>query len=498
MAIPEEILKISRPKNTIVQAYGKDNNKYVVRQRSGYLYKNGKSIPINGSTIGHIINGVYVPINDNEPVRISMSSIEFKEWANIVLCNNLFSSILSELKQVYCEKDAITIYCISIIRVCNPGIKDYELKEAYLTSFLSEIFPDIALSKNTVSTFLSNLGKSCTRITEFMKNRTKNVKLDHHLLIDGTLKSNESEVNTFSDYSRKAKTKGTKDISVLFAFDLEEMEPICSKCFPGNMLDSISYEEFIVENGIEKGIIIGDKGFPFSSSKEYFDQHPFLYYLNPIKRNSKLINKYNLYDYTGILSGFDDITYKKEKCIDENKWLYSFRDANLASMEEKDWLKYTKKNGNYKLETLRKKQKQFGTVIFESNLETSPEVIYNAYKNRWEIDIVMRFYKSACEFDETRVHDDYSVMGTEFCDFLSTILTYRLINKFNKISLSQKYTYKSIMKILERKKKVKTEKNDWKLVKMNPSQIEILKNLELIEYTDIPKKKPGRPKKSIQ
>ena len=40
------------------------------------------------------------------------------------------------------------------------------------------------------------------------------------------------------------------------------------------------------------------------------------------------------------------------------------------------------------------------------------------YKERWQIEIVMRYYKSACQFDETRVHNDYSVIGSEFCDFL--------------------------------------------------------------------------------
>ncbi len=121
------------------------------------------------------------------------------------------------------------IYCISLLRVCNPGIKDYELKEAYETSFLSEIYPGIALSRNTFSSFLNDLGKTCSRIVLFMRNRTAAVSMDHHLLVDGTLKSDESSMNSLSEFSRKARTKGTRDISVLYAFDLEEMEPVLFK-----------------------------------------------------------------------------------------------------------------------------------------------------------------------------------------------------------------------------------------------------------------------------
>lgn len=86
------------------------------------------------------------------------------------------------------------------------------------------------------------------------------------------LKSDESKVNFLSDFSRKARTKGTRDISVLYAFDLEAMEPVCSKCFPGNILDATSYREFLSENRVTKGIIVGDKGFPEAAAHDHLMQ----------------------------------------------------------------------------------------------------------------------------------------------------------------------------------------------------------------------------------
>jgi transposase len=170
--------------------------------------------------------------------------------------------------------------------------------------------------------------------------------MDHHLLVDGTLKSDESIVNSLSDFSRKARTKGTRDISVLYAFDLEDMEPVCSKCFPGNMLDATAYEEFISENKITKGIIVGDKGFPESAAHGYFATNPDLHYLNPVKRNSKLIGRHHMLDLTGILPGYEGITFRKEKCTGTDKWLYSFRDSAKAGKEERDWLRRAKKGQN--------------------------------------------------------------------------------------------------------------------------------------------------------
>lgn len=496
MPIPKEILSVPRPKNTVVIAYGKDKNLYAVRQRIGCRNDNGRHLPVNGPTIGHIIDGVYVPINDDALPSVAYAPIDIKDWANAVLCDRLFCNILQELLAVYNYADALKIYCIAILRVCNPGIKDYELKEAYETCFVSELYPDVALSKNTISTFLNDLGKSFSRIVAFMRNRTAAVSMDHHLLVDGTLKSDESVVNSLSDFSRKARTKGTRDISVLFAFDLEAMEPVCSKCFPGNMLDSTAYGEFISENGITQGIIVGDKGFPESGAHEYFVNNPDLHYLNPVKRNSKLANTHNMYEFTGVLSGYEGITFRKEKCSGINKWVYSFRDSRKASKEECDWLRRAKNSKTYSYDELSRKQKTFGTIVLESDLDLPAETVYKAYDKRWEIEIVVRYYKSACEFDETRVQDDYSVIGSEFCDFLSTVLTFRLIKAFDQAQLLDNRTYKKVMAVLSRAKKVRVDGIEWNLVRMNTSHMELLQNLELIPKPETIKRKPGRPKGS--
>lgn len=76
------------------------------------------------------------------------------------------------------------------------------------------------------------------------------------------------------------------------------MEPVCSQCFPGNMLDETSYENFIRENGITKGIIVADKGFPEAMAHEEFRKNPDLHCLNPIKSEAAaLFRSYRLTDW---------------------------------------------------------------------------------------------------------------------------------------------------------------------------------------------------------
>lgn len=489
MPIPKDILAVARPKNTFVVVYGKNKNLYAVRERLGCKYKEGRRVPVNGRTIGHIVDFKYVPI-EKKIENISKSTkkvekVDLKDWANIQLCDNLFSSVISELKQHYSDSDALKLYCIAILRVCYPDIKDCELKEFYDNSFLSELYPGVALSKNTVSKFINDIGKTCSRIISFMRARADKIDKDHHILIDGTLKTSNSKINTLSDFSRKSKIKGDRSIFVLYAYDLEAKEPVCCKCYPGNMIDAVAYNNFVQENHITKGLLVCDKGFPSSCAKEAFNANPDLHYLNPIKRNSKFIETHDLFNYTGVLKGVENIHYRKEKCHGTNKWLYSFKDINAACQEEQDWTRRIQK-GKTSMEKLNQVKPCFGTIIFECDLDLEPEVIYSAYSKRWEIELVMRYYKFACGFDDTRVHDDYSVIGSEFCNFLSSLLTFKLLNKFDDTKVLNKETYKHVMRVLRRAKKIRLNQEDseWSLININVSHEKLLNTLGLIELAD--------------
>lgn len=122
------------------------------------------------------------------------------------------------------------------------------------------------------------------------------------------------------------------------------------------------------------------------------------------------------------------------------------------------------------------------------------------YSTRWEIELVMRYYKSSLEFDETRVQSDEAVIGAEFIDFISVCLIFRIKNLFEKEELLDNRTYKQILRILKHAKKVRMDGKEWTLVKTNKNQIEILEKLGVLpasETVEKPaKRKRGRPKKS--
>ena len=44
MPIPKEILAVERPKNTVVVCYGKNKDRYAVKQRIGCKYDKGRRV----------------------------------------------------------------------------------------------------------------------------------------------------------------------------------------------------------------------------------------------------------------------------------------------------------------------------------------------------------------------------------------------------------------------------------------------------------------------
>ena len=84
----------------------------------------------------------------------------------------------------------------------------------------------------------------------------------------------------------------------------------------------------------------------------------------------------------------------------------------------------------------------------------------------------MRYYKHALDINDTRVHDDLSVYGSEFIDFLACLLTFKALNKFDENGLLAKMTYKELMRQLEKGKKIEIN-GKWEFVKLNPKTIKL-------------------------
>ena len=444
MAVPESIRMVERPVNTIVNDNGRDGPfRYSVRERVGVKYvPGGNPQPTNGRVIGHIVEFKFVPIIE----KIAASGPEMLSYGSAALVRSVTRDILSDLLAIYPARDVYAIMSIATLRVIRPSITAERMSTHYKRTFVCVDYPGTPLSPNTISAFLHRLGQDGGKRKLFYKKRINTVMEDHHVAIDGTLKQNTSTVNDFSAFSYKSRLKGCKEISVLYAYDIELMEPICAEIFPGNSIDASSYPAFIRDNNIWKGIIVADKGFPPSKIEDLLKERPELHFLTPIKRNDKRIAEYSMLAFEDVLEGIIDkrVLFKK-RAIAGGRFLYSFQDTKRAAAECASYLTSAERKNNFDPVKYSAKKETFGVIVFESDQDLPAKTVYLCYEDRWLLELVFARYKNDVCLDKTNVQGDFSLIGSEFINFISTVATCRILRKARAAGLMPGLSYGELM-----------------------------------------------------
>ena len=460
MAIPKDILAIERPSSTVVKQRGK---RFVVIKRTSKRV-NGRVVPVDKGMVGEIIDGKFV---ERTATTRKKKTIDIKDYGEVALCNKFGNDLLQDLAKVWDLNDAKRLYTIALLRAAYGDIKNRDLMMHYQTSFASELIPSVHLSEDAVSAFLQEIGQSYSQICKFMRNRTETFG-GKNIVIDGTLKDYNSAEGYMSEFSRKARTKGSKDLSLLYAFDPENKEPIAAKPYPGNMLDQTTINNFVSEYKIVNGMMIMDKGFYNEALFEKVDKIEGLSYLIPLKQNSAFIKKYKMDEPTEHLVGYQDATilYKKEK-MTNGKYLYSFRDPKMAYEQEVAYVQQAEKKKAYDSNKYTDRKSLFGLIVFKSKKDLDPLTVYQAYSQRWMIETMFNLYKNIIDRDTINVHSDYRVYATELINFLSVVITTRVKNETVKTELNKKYSYKQIFKMLSKYKKARIDEGGkWESVTM--------------------------------
>ena len=389
MAVPEEIRMVERPVNTIVEDRGKDGPfRYAVRERNGVRYvKGGNPMPRNGHVIGHIIDGRFVPVKE----KTAHKGADSLSYGSSRLIKELSADILSDLLAVYRADDALRILVIAALRIIKPEIRLMKMSGRYSTTFLSLWWPGLALSENTISSLFQKVGMDGAKRRDFYSRKMDAVASDHHIVI-----------------------------------------------------------AFIEHNNITKGIIVADKGFPPSKIARQLEKHPDLHFLTPIKRNDSRIAANGMLSWQGVLHGIDRRVAYCRKRINGGRWLYAFKDMGKAHGEENLFFDKLLKDtsARFSIQDYDKTMVRGGVMVFESDLEAEAGAIYRCYADRWKLEMVFRRYKSDECLDKTRVEGDFTLIGSEFVNFISTLITCRIVERMEKTDLLKEMTYQELMEDL--------------------------------------------------
>lgn len=179
----------------------------------------------------------YVPIYKEETK--SCAEPDMLSYGASALVKSVTKDIKEDLLAVYVPSDAYAMMALVTLKVIKSAITASRMSTHYHRTFVCKDYPGAAMSQNSVGSFLQRIGMNGSKRRQFYQRRINVVSADHHFAIDGTLKQDNSKVNDLSAYSRKARVRGCNEISALYAYDIERMEPVCAEVFPAIVLTPV-------------------------------------------------------------------------------------------------------------------------------------------------------------------------------------------------------------------------------------------------------------------
>ena len=425
--IPDEIKRVNRPEKTEVRLYGGKFRvvPYISLWNSKTKKPYKKSLPYIGTI--EEIDGQYVCVEDKN--RDLQDRPGVKIYGDFQFINNLSQDIREELVEYFGKDKGERIYVYTLLRILY-GNQYSSFQDNYVHSYISEIYPNIPTSKNTVAEFTKSVGEYDNLNKEFLIKRIRNHRV---LIFDGTTIVNDGNT-PFSEYGRKYPQTKRKQLCKMKVYDVTNREPVYSEVIPGNVIDKQAFISVLARFNLENTIIIVDKGFNSQANIEYLVENniKFIMPMNDNSKDLKMILEQN--KFSDVFK-FNEKVIKCFKVPHKESFVYCYKDPFVSATQESNYLANINRNKEgYTLENIEKKQNLFGVIAFCSNCDFESDEPYKYYKERWIIEENIRIEKSSLNEDVERKHNLKSILGNEFFIQLEMIIYSRIFHIIEKNS----------------------------------------------------------------
>ena len=409
-------------------------NYYAYEMSSRWNKEKKRADKITGKYLGVVTHDGIVKTRSMGLVRSDY------EYGNIALLHGIAEkTVIPVLKDIY-----PTMWERIISYVILRNIQPLPMKSVhylYEKTYLSRIM-DESMSPDSLSRMLSSLPED--RSISVMKKLTEK---GEYVLMDSTAIFSSSENMSFLELGNNSKGMHLPQINVMMLFSSSRTVPTFVRVLPGSIGDVSAMLKTIDMAGVEKCVIVADKGF-FSSDNIKRMKNKHLSYIIPLRRNSSLIPEPDHFMGVFLYDGKPVKYWKRENDV------YMFEDPVLKSEEEKDYLIRISDNKRSKRE-FDENEINFGKLYLLSDLNEEPERIYRMYKQREYVEYAFNMYKNDLEADRSYLRDDHMMFTYMFLNLLSLYLHFQILNM-----IDGKYSVRDILLILSRIKMYRMEKGE--------------------------------------
>jgi len=442
---PDWVLK-QREKGTAV--YVRNDKYYLYKVKSVWDREKGRPKKVTGEYLGRLTpEGLVRPRHER-----LVEGITVKEFGATEYVLSLCSDVVERLKKHYPgEWDDIVVFSIARLFYASPMKNVYH---HYITSHLSDAFPEASASPKPLSDLLYSIGLGRQQAVDFMKEFV--VEGGEFLAFDSTHVFSLSEDVIAATLGHNSEEEYVPQLNLSLIFSLDRMHPSFFRIVPGSVRDVSVIPASVREAGISNATVVTDKGF-YSEANVLMLEGEGLRYVMPLRRNSSLVSYRRL---SGDMKKLDGFFQFDERAI----WHYTIRsgrkkkvvvyfDPSLKAEEEKDFLSRVSE-GKAKIEEYYERQRILGTISVITDVEEGPEAIFQLLKSRVDVEQLFDTLKNTLHADRTYMRDDHHMQGWMFVNFVAMLFYYRLYSELMAKKLLRKYSPHDVIVHLSRIQKL--------------------------------------------
>jgi len=455
MPIPDEIKKLKPTCFGAVEIRQFGESYYVYKISSIYDKEKQRPKKVTGKSMGKItIDRGFIPnangmremqkdgmVPKTQPVVKNYGAYE-------TLCQ-ISPEIKKNLHEVFPDCDC-EIATLALLRLVDGVSNQKMVTQAFLSTYLSDLSPDIATSEASIRNLISSLGNRDKEIETFMQ---KWINPGASLLFDGTTIFTRGN-NSLAEKGYNPEHNQNTQARLLYVFERDSQRPVFYRVLQGSIVDKTAFIDTIKLSGAKDCIVIADKGF-YSKKNTSALMESNMKFLLPLQSNTALVSDefYTNQDdkkFDGAFVYHDRlIWFKKESIGKEGNFVYIFRDDGREDSQRVNAAKRIAMEKNCSVlspEDLLKNNK-CGYFAFLSNLNLEAKEIYLIYKERWDIEQCFDYLKNSVSNPASYAQTDEYFKGWAFLNHISLLYYYGLLNRLREKKLNEKYSVDDVLKL---------------------------------------------------
>lgn len=275
---------------------------------------------------------------------------------------------------------------------------------------------------------------------------------NRHLIYDLSFVFSLSDNLSLAEWGHNAMEIALPQVNLALFSGRETGLPVMLRPLPGSVKDVTTLLPSMDGLHLADAILILDRGFISGKVVEGISNRECSYLL-PLRRDSVHyatrihLNDRFLYHKRLIRGGKREIG---------DKTLYLFEDEDLR-LEERKTLFERLSEGTITKELAGEKEKRAGRILFLSNLDETPQQIYELYKTRDLVEKHFDTLKNEIQADVLYLSDRSAVCGHLFVGFLCLYLYCKVLARIKKAGLTAEYSPKDVLLIFSKVMRVSYE-----------------------------------------